>query len=117
MVSSGGMRCDRAFVRGPKAVKCDLAWAGVACEWRVIIARAAQSGGAGDRLVGGGWGPSQQFCSSLFLSLSLFCSSVIFVVFLFSLLLPFFLLLAASSQEGAGATAAFAARWLPSRGT
>jgi len=61
VVSSGGMRCDRAFVRGPKAVKCDLAWAGVACEWRVIIARAAQSGGAGDRLVGGGWGPSR-FC-------------------------------------------------------
>ena len=34
---------------------------GGACEWRVIIARAAQSGGAGDCLVRGGWGPSHCF--------------------------------------------------------
>ena len=34
---------------------------GGACEWRVIIARAAQSGGAGDCPVRGGWGPSHRF--------------------------------------------------------
>ena len=46
---------------GPIGCQVRLGRAGDACEWRVIISRAAQSGGAGDRLVGGGWGPSR-FC-------------------------------------------------------
>ena len=41
-------------------------------EWRAIIARAAQSGGAGDRLVRGGWGPSS-YCFLLYLFVCLFC--------------------------------------------